>query len=96
MAKRVSQDDIIEMNEIYLVCKTYSGVAQATGWSAGTVKKYIIPNYISQQIKKEKYNINIPSVEDTIKFLTNIQQPLTTLTNKEINELPKLWKEILI
>ena len=42
MANAITQDKIIEINEAYLVIKTYAGVARKVGVCAGTVKKYII------------------------------------------------------
>ena len=42
---RVSPDDIINFNNLYLKYRTYAGVARETGFSASTVKKYIIPGY---------------------------------------------------
>lgn len=45
MANKVTPDDILQMNTLYLELKTYAAVARKTGFSAGTVKKYIIPNF---------------------------------------------------
>ena len=45
MANKVTPDDILQMNSLYLELKTYAAVARKTGFSAGTVKKYIIPNF---------------------------------------------------
>ena len=46
--KLVQPSDIIAMNEAYLKIGTYAGAARATGWSASTVKRYIIPDYKPQ------------------------------------------------
>ena len=43
MANKVTQDVIKAFNEKYYACHNYSQVARETGFSAGTVKKYIIP-----------------------------------------------------
>ena len=70
--KRVTQDDIIAMNEAYLACGTYSGAAKATGWSASTVKKYIIDGYKSEQkVEAVWYDITCltPEEEKEIKQL---------------------------
>ena len=51
----MTQEKIIEINELYLKIKTYAGVSRAMGGSPSptTVKKYIIPNYVSKEnIKK--------------------------------------------
>ena len=45
MANKVTQDDIKAFNEKYYACHNYSQVARETGFSAGTVKKYIIPDW---------------------------------------------------
>lgn len=42
---RVTQEEIKEMNELYLQYKTYSAVAREIGRAPSTVKKYIDPNY---------------------------------------------------
>lgn len=94
MARKVTEKDIIDMNEAYLLCKTYSGVAAATGWSASTVRKYIISGYTSQK-EKVQYNIIIPSIEDTVKMLLN-NEAICSVTSEEKAELEELWKEMLI
>ncbi len=94
MARKVTDKDIIDMNEAYLLCKTYSGVATATGWSASTVRKYIIPGYTSQK-QKVQYNITIPSIEDTIQSLLGCAA-LCSVTEEEKEELAELWKDMLI
>ena len=45
MARRVAAKDIEYINEVYYLCKSYSKTAQATGWSAATVRKYVIDGY---------------------------------------------------
>ena len=49
MAKRVTNEDIIRINEIYAATKVYAETARQTGFSASTVKKYVNPNYIPMQ-----------------------------------------------
>ena len=49
---RVSPDDIIRFNNLYLELKTYAGVARETGFSASTVKKYIIKDYTLLKLMK--------------------------------------------
>ena len=94
MAKRVTEEDIKMMNETYLLCGTYSGVAKATGWSASTVKKYIIADY-KKEVNTSTVEIIIPSIEDTIKSLTNVVD-LSCLTEEEKKEMKVLWKEVLV
>ncbi len=60
---RVSQDEIIKMNELYLEYKTYSAVAREVGRAPSTVKKYIDPNYVSQTIPSELKPIDWEKLE---------------------------------
>jgi len=92
--KRVTQDDIITMNEAYLACGTYSGAAKVTGWSASTVKKYIIDGYKSEQ-KVEAVNIALPPIEEIADRLPPWYD-ITCLTPKEEKEIKQLWGEMLI
>ncbi len=50
---RVTQDEIIKMNELYLEYHTYAAVAKEVGRAPSTVKKYIDPEYVSQKIHKK-------------------------------------------
>ncbi|MDV3427014.1 MAG: hypothetical protein LIR50_07490 [Bacillota bacterium] len=94
MAKRVTDEDIKLMNEAYLLCGTYSGVAKATGWSASTVKKYIIADY-KKEAKTLEIEIIIPSVEETISSLKNHHE-LSCLSDEEKQDMKNLWKEVLV
>ena len=42
MARKVTEEDKILINELYIKLKTYAAVARETGFSPTTVKKYII------------------------------------------------------
>ena len=92
--KRVTQDDIIAMNEAYLACGTYSGAAKTTGWSASTVKKYIIDGYKSEQ-KVEAVDIELPPIEEIADKLPPWYD-ITCLTPEEEREIKQLWGEMLI
>ena len=91
--KRVTQEDIILMNEAYLACGTLSGAAKATGWSASTVKKYLIPDFKSEQ-KVEAVNIELPPISKVIEQLQG--DNLTCLRPDEEKEIKNLWKEMLV
>lgn len=82
------------MNEAYLACGTYSGAAKATGWSASTVKKYIIPDYKGEQ-KVEVIDIELPPIEEIADKLLPWYD-LTCLTPEEEKEIKQLWKEMLV
>lgn len=92
--KRVTQDDIIAMNEAYLASGTYSGAAKVTGWSASTVKKYIIDGYKSEQ-KVEAVDIELPPIQEIADRLPPWYD-ITCLTPEEEKEIKQLWGEMLI
>ena len=92
--KRVGPDDIIKINEAYLACGTYSGAAAATGWSASTVRKYVISDYKSEQ-KVEAADIELPPIEEIAEKLPPWYD-ITCLTLEEEKEIKQLWKEMLI
>ncbi len=88
MAKKVTQRDIEAMNEAYLTIRTYSGVAKALGWSAGTVKRYIDPNYTRVSIVKK--DIVLPPVSD-LYIPKNLCEWLT-FSPLEIDEIKEFKK----
>ena len=92
--KRVGPDDIIKINEAYLACGTYSGAAAATGWSASTVRKYVISDYKSEQ-KVEVADIELPPIEEIAEKLPPWYD-ITCLTPEEEKEIKMLWGEMLI
>lgn len=96
MRRTVNEEDIIQMNEAYLLCGTYSGAAKATGWSASTVKKYIISGYASQ-IDKAAWEsmITLPDLDEVV---VNLKQMVhaTMLTSEEALEVTELWKELIM
>ena len=96
MASQITQDQIIEMNELYLQIGTYAGVSRAMGGrpAPSTVKKYIIPNYTSQRERNHK-EISLPSIEDTIEALKKWKY-MTSPTEDEREEIKDLWKDMVI
>lgn len=91
--RHVSQKDIVLMNEAYLACGTLTGAAKATGWSASTVKKYLIPNFKSEQ-KVEAANIELPPISKVLEQLQG--DNLTCLRPDEEKEIKQLWTEMVI
>ena len=94
--RRVTDEDIIQMNEAYLLCGTYSGAAKVTGWSASTVKKYIISGYTSQiDAAAQESIITLPDLDEVV---TNLKQMVhaTMLTSEEVLEVTELWKEMIV
>lgn len=98
----ITPEQIKEMNELYLKIKTYAGVSRAMGGtpSPTTVKKYIVENYVSEEISKA--NRKIFSTEDIpIEFNVDIfccdnWGDLCILSDREKEKMPELWKEISI
>ena len=98
MAKRVCEEDIIAMNEAYLLCGTYSGVAKALGWSASTVKKYIIDSYQSKgavgTVPSVKVFVEPAAIDEAMNYLVN-HSNLSCLTEQEKKDMKDIWKGML-
>ena len=98
MARTISEETKIEINELYLKIGTYSGVAKVIGCAPSTVKKYIIPNFVPQ----EKVLIKVFQHEDLPEFSTeglkNIENwgSLCLLSEEEKNEIREFWDELVI
>ena len=98
MANRVTSDDIIRINESYYKNKTYAAAARETGFSASTVKKYVIPGWEptkKENIKKFKME-DIPKFDSSLfKNLDNFGE-LCVLTAEEVEEMKTFWEELSI
>lgn len=96
MARKVTEEDKILMNELYLKLKTYAAVARETGFSPTTVKRYIIQNYVPKDsIQKNKFDLEIPSINYDL-FKVEDFGLLCVLSKEEKNEIEELWKEMLL
>lgn len=100
MARTITNEQIIEMNELYLRIKTYAGVSRAMGGSPApsTVKKYIIPNYISKENRKNKvfHKDDLPEfAKEDFNGVDNWGD-LCLLSKDEEEGIKELWKELLI
>ena len=99
MARRVSVDDIRQMNEIYYQCKSYAETARQTGWSASTVRAYIDKNF--SPVLEDKIHRFNPDTEMPI-FSTEMFEgvenygDLCELTDDEKVEIVALWEEIVL
>ena len=95
MAKRVTQEDIIRFNELYHTkYHTYAAVARETGFSAGTVSKYIKTDYTPiAELQVKKVTLDIVPTDKS--FLTN-RSKLSILSEVEKAEMEELWKELSI
>lgn len=102
MAKKVQQEDILKMVEAYQRIGTYAGVAREVGFSASTVRKYVVEYLAAQEVFEvvDRDNIfvieNIKSIEEVEKncdFMLNWGD-LCVLTNNEKEEVEQLWREL--
>lgn len=96
----ITQEKIIEMNELYLKIKTYSGVSKALGGSPSptTVKKYIIPGYTSRQNLEKKVfqKDDLPEFAKERFFGVDNWGDLCPLSKNERKEIVLLWNELSI
>ena len=100
MANKVTNEDILRINELYYKHKTYAEVARQTGFSAGTVKKYVIKGW--EPIATENIiRFDIAQLPDFTKAAeifrgVNNYGNLCVLTNFETEEIKELWRELAI
>lgn len=94
---RVTQDDIKRFNELYYKYKTYAEVARQTGFSAGTVSKYVDKNYVPiDDSKKKKFSGEINNKNFDNLIAAENWGMLFRLTEKDEVELKELWTEMAI
>ena len=100
MANKVTSDDILRINEIYYKTGVYAETARQTGFSASTVKKYVIPGWkpvMSEEIIV--FNMNdIPDFKEAVKCFRGVDNYgyLCVLTEQEREEIKELWKELVV
>ena len=90
MANKVTQEDILRMNVLYIQPEThsYAAVARITGFSPSTVKKYIIDDF-SIPTEKKVWNGELPQ-PGTFTIVA------IDLSDDERAEVEELRKEITI
>lgn len=98
MASRVTNEDIIYINELYYKYKTYAEVARQTGFAASTVKKYVIPGWQPVlETKIVRFDISdLPDSSHPGFVGLNNYGELCVLTNDEKEELKALWEEMAV
>lgn len=95
MARKITDEQIIQINEEYLFDPVKSHVAKKVGVSASTVSKYLIEGYISQKQRIiQKTNHSLPSVNDI--NLGNDWGDICKLSEEEWKELKELQKTIIL
>jgi hypothetical protein len=98
MASKVTNEDILRINELYYKHKVYAEVARQTGFSAGTVKKYVIPGWkpvVAEDIKRFDIN-DLPKLDVSIFRGINNYGNLCVLTENEQEEIKELWRELAV
>ena len=100
MANKVTNEDILRINELYYKHKIYAEVARQTGFAASTVKKYIIPNW--QPVAMEniiRFDLSqLPDYKEAVKIFQGVDNYgyLCQLTPSEIEEIKELWEELSV
>ena len=90
---KITPEDIVKLNEAYLLCGTYTGAAKAVGCSPSTAKKYIDSN-VNPESKPSGEMIDLDSLEDSIAEIAC--EHISELSAVEVKELKALYKEMLI
>ena len=100
MASKVTNEDILRINEIYYKTKVYAETARQTGFSASTVKKYIIPGW--EPVASEniiRFDMaQLPDFTSAAEFFRGVDNygNLCILTNFEKKEIEQLWGELAL
>lgn len=98
MANRVTNEDILRMNEIYYKTHVFAEVARQTGFSASTVRKYIDVNWkpvVSESIIKFDMN-DLPEFDTTCFKHVGDYGAICILDDEEIAQIRELWKELAV
>ena len=93
---RISTEKIEEINEVYLVTGTYAATARLVGVAPSTVKKYMIPGYVSKnKIESKDFSKNdFPQIPlSSFKTLKNWGD-LCILNKSEREKIQDFWKEL--
>ena len=100
MASKVTNEDILRINELYYKHKTYAEVARQTGFAASTVKKYVIPNWEPVKIDNiVRFDlVNLPNFFEVAPLFRGVENygDLCILDENEKEELKELWKELAV
>lgn len=97
MSKRITDEQIEQINEVYFQCKIKSQTAKIVGVSVASVTKYLIDDYVPKAMRVKidfdgtPKGITEKELEELTleKFLAN-----AVLSKEEWEELKKLQKEI--
>ena len=99
MAKRVTPQDIEQINEMYYVCQNYAEVARKTGWSSSTVAKYVDKNYVPKKLMDVKrFDESMYIAAEPSKMLISLGEwgDACVLSEDEYAEIVELWEEMTV
>jgi hypothetical protein len=100
MASKVTNEDILRINELYYKHKTYAEVARQTGFAASTVKKYVISGWKPVAAENVvRFSIEqIPDFQDSVKIFRGIKNygELCVLSEHEVKQIEELWEELAV
>ena len=100
MASKVTNEDVLRINELYYKHKTYAEVARQTGFSASTVKKYVIKNWAPVATENIIHfdMAQLPDFTKAAELFRNIDNYgyLCVLTDYEKEEIKELWGELAL
>lgn len=100
MSKRITEEQKIQINELYAQIGIKSKVAKILGISPASVNKYLIDNYVPQnQREREKFQGKPQDFPQEILNLEkgeDIAAALIQLSQEEKEQLKELQKEIFV
>ena len=100
MATKITNEDILQINSLYFQYKTYAEVARQTGFSASTVKKYVIKDWkpVNTEAIVHFDIAQLPDYTVAAELFRGISNygTLCVLTEHEQEEIKKLWEELAV
>jgi predicted transcriptional regulator len=100
MAKAISSEQVIQINERYLQLKNYSAVARELGIAPSTVKKYVRTDYVAVAELPIQHIDLIACQKKIESFVLSVgdmqREDILQLSEQEVKDIEELWKEIQI
>lgn len=104
MGKKITDDIIVKINELYAKNCNYSATAKQLGISPSTVKKYVQKNIDFNQPRPQQkeithVNLNVLKrrIENFVLPFEKFNDPfLLTMTEQEKHDIKLLWEELTL
>lgn len=94
MANKITEEQKLQMNILYLKYHTYAAVARELGVAPTTVKKYIIPNFELPKAENiKRFDISQLPEFSVVEFV-GIDWNNCVIFGDEFKEIKELWNEI--